>query len=65
VTGSIVTEIVFNYPGIGLAFNNAALATDYPLMQGVLLCVTFAVLGANFLADIIYVALDPRARTEA
>ncbi len=58
VTGSIVTEIVFNYPGIGLAFNNAALATDYPLMQGVLLCVTF-------LADIVYVALDPRARREA
>ncbi len=65
VTGSIVTEIVFNYPGVGLAINNAALDTDYPLMQGILLFVTFAVLAANFLADIVYVALDPRARREA
>jgi len=65
VTGSIVTEIVFNYPGIGLAFNNAALDTDYPLMQGILLCVTFAVLGANLLADVVYVLLDPRTRREA
>jgi peptide/nickel transport system permease protein len=65
VTGSIVTEIVFNYPGVGLAINNAALDTDYPLMQGILLCVTFAVLAANFLADVVYVILDPRARREA
>ena len=65
VTGSIVTEIVFNYPGVGLAINDAALNTDYPLMQGILLCITFTVLAANFLADIVYVLLDPRARREA
>lgn len=65
VTGSIVTEIVFSYPGLGLAINNATLDADYPLMQGILLCVTFAVLAVNFLADIVYVLLDPRARREA
>ena len=65
VTGSIVTEIVFSYPGLGLAINNATLDADYPLMQGILLCVTFAVLAVNFLADIAYVVLDPRARREA
>jgi peptide/nickel transport system permease protein len=65
VTGSIVTEIVFSYPGLGLAINDATFAADYPLMQGILLCITFAVLAANFLADIVYVFLDPRARQEA
>jgi peptide/nickel transport system permease protein len=65
VTGSIVTEIVFSYPGVGYEIYNAVLATDYPMMQGILLVVTFTVLGANLLADIAYVILDPRARKEA
>jgi peptide/nickel transport system permease protein len=64
VTGSIVTEIVFSYPGIGFQTFNAIQSTDYPLLQGILLCVTFTVLAANFLADIVYVILDPRARRE-
>jgi peptide/nickel transport system permease protein len=64
VTGSIVTEIVFSYPGIGFETYNAIQNTDYPLLQGILLCITFTVLAANFLADIVYVALDPRARRE-
>jgi len=65
VTGSIVTEIVFNYAGVGSEIFNASQAADYPMMQGILLVVTFTVLGANFLADIAYVLLDPRARKEA
>jgi peptide/nickel transport system permease protein len=65
VTGSIVTEIVFSYPGIGYQVYLAVLDADYPLMQGILLVVTFTVLGANLLADIAYVILDPRARKEA
>ncbi|SEM61837.1 ABC transporter permease [Streptacidiphilus jiangxiensis] len=65
VTGSIVTEIVFNYAGVGREIFNAAQAADYPVMQGILLVVTFTVLGANLLADIVYVALDPRARKVA
>ncbi|MFC5909558.1 ABC transporter permease [Streptacidiphilus monticola] len=65
VTGSIVTEIVFSYQGVGTDINNAVLAGDYPLMQGVLLVIVFTVLAINFLADIAYVLLDPRARKEA
>jgi peptide/nickel transport system permease protein len=65
VTGSIITEIVFSYPGVGYQIYQAVTSTDYPLMQGILLVVTFTVLGANLLADIAYVLLDPRARREA
>jgi peptide/nickel transport system permease protein len=65
VTGSIITEIVFSYPGLGYQVQQAAESADYPLLQGILLCVTFAVLAANFLADIVYVFLDPRVRKEA
>jgi len=65
VTGSIVTEIIFSYPGVGYQIYQAITSSDYPLMQGLLLVVTFTVLGANLLADIAYVILDPRARREA
>lgn len=65
VTGSLLTEIVFNYPGVGLLLQNAVTAEDYPLVQGIFLIITLVVLAANLLADIAYVALDPRARQEA
>ncbi|GAA1449198.1 ABC transporter permease [Leifsonia poae] len=62
VGGSIVTEVVFNYPGIGTVLFKAAQAQDYPLMQGIFLVITITVLIANMLADILYVFLDPRTR---
>ncbi len=65
VTGAILVEVVFNYPGVGLEMFSAVQSTDYPLIQGVLLVVTFAVLAANLLADLAYVVLDPRSRREA
>ncbi|WP_055586283.1 ABC transporter permease [Peterkaempfera griseoplana] len=65
VAGSIATEIVFSYPGLGYEIYQAILTGDYPLMQGILLVVIFTVLGANLLADMAYVALDPRARKES
>ncbi len=65
VTGSLLTEIVFSYPGIGDVLYQAVLGEDYPLIQGIFLIITFVVLGANLLADIAYVFLDPRARQEA
>lgn len=64
VTGSIVTEIVFTYPGLGEEIYQAIQNTDYPVMQGILLVIVFTVLAINFLADLVYVALDPRARKE-
>jgi peptide/nickel transport system permease protein len=60
--GSIVTEIVFNYPGLGLTLFTASVARDYPVIQGQLLLMTLATLGANLLVDIVYGIVDPRTR---
>jgi peptide/nickel transport system permease protein len=60
--GSIVTEIVFNYPGLGLTLFTASVARDYPVIQGQLLLMTLATLGANLLVDILYGVVDPRTR---
>jgi len=62
VSGAIVMEIVFSYPGIGLLLLNAVTSNDYPLMQAIFLVITFAVLLANLVVDLIIVAVDPRAR---
>jgi peptide/nickel transport system permease protein len=63
VSGAIVMEIVFSYPGIGLLLLSAVTSNDYPLMQAIFLVITFAVLLANLIVDFIIVAVDPRART--
>lgn len=65
VSGALLVELVFNYPGVGDLLLQAVLNQDYPLLQGIFLVVTFTVLSANFLADIVYVLLDPRVRREA
>ncbi len=62
VSGAIVMEIVFSYPGIGLLLLNAVTSNDYPLMQAIFLVITFTVLLANLIVDVIIVAADPRAR---
>jgi peptide/nickel transport system permease protein len=64
VSGAIVMEIVFSYPGIGLLLLNAVTSSDFPLMQAVFLVITFAVLLANMIVDAIVVAVDPRARAK-
>jgi peptide/nickel transport system permease protein len=63
VSGAIVMEIVFSYPGVGLLLVNAVTSNDYPLMQAIFLVISFAVLLANLFVDIVYVFVDPRART--
>ena len=62
VSGAIIMEIVFSYPGIGLLLLNAVTSNDYPLMQAIFLVITFAVLLANMVVDLIIVLSDPRAR---
>lgn len=62
VSGALLTEIVFSYPGIGYALYQAVENLDYALLQGLFLIIASAVLDANFLADLLYVALDPRVR---
>lgn len=64
VGGALLTEIVFSYPGLGYLLYEAVLNLDYPLMQAIFLFIALAVLIANFLADVAYVLLDPRVRTE-
>jgi peptide/nickel transport system permease protein len=64
VSGALLTEIVFSYPGVGYALYQAVENLDYALLQGLFLIIAIAVLGANFLADLVYVALDPRVRLE-
>jgi peptide/nickel transport system permease protein len=66
VSGALVMEIVFSYPGIGLLLINAVTSNDYPLTQAIFLVITFAVLIANVIVDLIIVFVDPRTRaTEA
>ena len=60
--GSLLTEIVFSYPGQGYLLVQAVRSQDYPLMQGIFLVITMAVLGANWVVDLIYLWLDPRTR---
>ncbi len=63
VSGALVMEIVFSYPGIGYLLLNAASSKDTPLMQAIFLLITMAVLAANFLVDLVLVFVDPRVRT--
>lgn len=62
VGGSILVETVFSYPGMGYLLFNAVSNQDYPLMQAIFLFITVGTLVANFLADLLYGVLDPRAR---
>jgi peptide/nickel transport system permease protein len=63
--GSLLTEIVFSYPGQGYLLVQAVRNQDYPLMQGIFLVITFAVLAANWFVDVMYLWLDPRTRDSA
>jgi peptide/nickel transport system permease protein len=65
VGGALIVELVFNYPGIGDVLLNAVSNDDYPTMQGIFLIITLVVLAANFIVDLLYVLVDPRARQEA
>jgi peptide/nickel transport system permease protein len=61
--GALITEIVFNYPGIGLTMFKAIKNTDYTMISGCTLIITLMVLAANFLIEIIYGLVDPRIRS--
>jgi peptide/nickel transport system permease protein len=62
LSGTLITEQVFNYPGVGLLAFNAAVAQDYPVLLGVVLVVAVATVVGSLLADITYAVLDPRVR---
>lgn len=62
LAGTVITESVFNYPGMGLLFWNASVARDYPVELGVVLVIAVAAVVGSLLADLAYAVLDPRIR---
>jgi peptide/nickel transport system permease protein len=62
VTGAIVTETVFAWPGVGRLTYEAVIFRDYPLLQAVIMMKAIIVLGVNLGVDILYAYLDPRVR---
>jgi peptide/nickel transport system permease protein len=62
LSGQVLIETVFSYPGLGFLLVSSVGARDYPLMQGLFLMITVAVLLANFIVDVVYTRLDPRVR---
>lgn len=62
LSGSLIVEALYNFPGVGLLFWNAAQDRDFPVLLGVVLVVTLATVVGNLLADIGYAWLDPRVR---
>ena len=62
VSGAVVTEDVFNYPGMGLLYYNAAVSDDFPTLLGFVVVVALATVIGNLIADILYAVADPRIR---
>jgi peptide/nickel transport system permease protein len=62
VAGSVVTEVVFNWPGVGNLFLSSILARDFPVIQAVVAMLGTAVLLTSLLADLLYAVVDPRIR---
>lgn len=61
-SGALVVESLFNFPGMGQLFWQAALKRDYPVLLGVTLVVSIATVAGALLADLLYAAADPRVR---
>uniref|UniRef100_UPI000D396F61 ABC transporter permease n=1 Tax=unclassified Variovorax TaxID=663243 RepID=UPI000D396F61 len=62
ISGVVVTETIFNIPGVGSLIVDAVLARDYPVVQGTILFFSFIYVFVNLAIDLIYVLLDPRIR---
>jgi peptide/nickel transport system permease protein len=62
ISGALITESVFNYPGMGYLFYQSAQRQDYPVMLGFIIVVAIATVVGSLLADIAYAVLDPRVR---
>jgi ABC-type dipeptide/oligopeptide/nickel transport system permease component len=62
MSGAILTETIFNWPGVGLEIYLAIGQRDWPIVMGGVIIVVFAVMFINLLVDISYAFLDPRIR---
>ena len=64
LAGTIVTESIFSWPGIGRLAVQAISARDYPLLQGCILMIAVSYVLVNLLTDLVYAFVDPRVRFE-
>jgi peptide/nickel transport system permease protein len=64
LTGSLLTETVFSYPGLGRLMYEAVFRRDYPLMMGIFFFVSIGVVFSTLLTDLLYARIDPRVRYE-
>lgn len=60
--GALLVEVVFSWQGMGTLIYDAVVSRDYPMLQGCFLVLTFCVILANFLADLVYALIDPRVK---
>lgn len=60
--GALITESIFNFPGMGLLFWQAAQSSDYPVELGVVIITAFATVAGNLLADVALAVIDPRVK---
>jgi len=65
ITGAVIVETVFSWPGIGRLAYESILARDFPVVQAVVLVITSLFIIANLLVDILYVVIDPRMRSRS
>jgi peptide/nickel transport system permease protein len=65
ITGAVVTETVFNWPGTGRLFLDSLVARDYPVEMGLLMITASLIVAGNLAADLVYAALDPQVRLGA
>jgi peptide/nickel transport system permease protein len=64
LTGAVLTEIIFAWPGLGRLLYDATLSRDYPLLMGIFLMASVSVIAANLMVDLLYSWLDPRVRLQ-
>jgi ABC-type dipeptide/oligopeptide/nickel transport system permease component len=64
LAGTIVTETIFSWPGIGRLAVQAISARDYPLLQGCILIIAVSYVAVNLLTDLVYAIVDPRVRLQ-
>jgi len=62
LAGSVITETIFAWPGIGKLLMDAIQARDYPVVQGIVLAIALSYVAVNFLTDLLYGWADPAIR---
>ncbi len=62
LSGAVLTEVIFGWPGVGRLTLDAIGNRDYPVLMGIFVLITFVVVLTNFVTDLVYAAIDPRIR---